>query len=651
MKAFLALVAFEIRERKAMLVASAVASVLPMLAPVLALRGSNTSADIREVAMWVMVGGLVPLFAMLLGLNFIGRDLSEGRLGFYFAQPMSGPKIWFGKLMAVVLLIWAAQLIMMLPTALLSGDPWRIVVAKDLFLKAISPWASSLTMWIVPVVVILLTHALGIVWRARSAWIVMDLVAIALLVAAGRWVISPFLQIFAAYVVLAINAWFLVSTLIGLVVAGAFQLTAGRVDARRGHRAQSAVLWTTLAMAVLAAAGWGWWIRSARPGDLDRFNGISVGSGDWIAVTGPSTGRLDFFPGFIVNTADGRWISAHSGSNVHEQGVEFSADMSRAVWTTPYSFEETKMMTVDLNNQRLRPEWTGVVFKRYWRDMVVSPSGHRVAVIQAGAVTVFDIGSGDLLTAAQLEGGYSPYRIHFADDDMVEVLTGMQIPVSDDSTNFRMSWRQYLLDLTTRSLDRGEDINNGWRWWGGRMDNPLRNALEKRVVEGLDRLVLVDPKDSEVVADLGEMPKRWSDVRVVTDDEIVVNRKKEERCFLEVFGSEGDLLKRIDIDMAGWAQIGGEMSPGTLAVGQIIWGVEEGQPAERSTALVDLFDGEVTDVLDGVTPVLGRWGLLASPGAWKIGSIATRLMEGENGSLQLWDPKTQQLVQIIPVPD
>ena len=103
--------------------------------------------------MWVMVGGLVPLFALLLGVNFIGRDLSEGRLGFYFAQPMSGPKIWFGKLTAVVLLIWAAQLIMMLPTALLSGDPWRIVVAKDLFLKAISPWASSLTMWIVPVVV------------------------------------------------------------------------------------------------------------------------------------------------------------------------------------------------------------------------------------------------------------------------------------------------------------------------------------------------------------------------------------------------------------------------------------------------------------------------------------------------------------------
>jgi len=482
-------------------------------------------------------------------------------------------------------------------------------------------------------------------------WIVVDIVAVVLLVAASRWVISPFLQIFAAHVVLAVNAWLLVGGLIGLLVAGAFQLTCGRVDAQRGHRAQSAALWSILAIAVVSAAGWGWWIRSASPGDLDLFNGISVGSGEWIAVTGPSAGRLDYFPGFIVNTADGRWISAHSGSTVHEQGVEFSEDMSRAVWTTPYSFKESKLMTVDLNDERLHPEWTGVVFNRYWQDLVVSPGGHRVAVIQAGAVVVFDIESGDLLTAAQPEGDYSAYRIHFADEDKVEVLTGMRIRVSDDSTHHRMRWRRHWLDLTTRSLDRGEEINNAWRWWGGRMHSPLRNVLEKREVEGQDRLVLVDPQDSEVVADLGEMPKQWSNVRVVTDGEIVVNRKNEERCFLQVFDSEGDLLKRIDIDMAGWAQIGGEVSPGTVAVGQIIWGAEEGQPAERSALFVDLSNGTVTHVLDGVSPVLGRWGLMGSSGAWEIGSIATRLMEGENGSLHLWDPETNELKQLIPVPE
>ncbi|MEE4272755.1 MAG: hypothetical protein V2I67_13865, partial [Thermoanaerobaculales bacterium] len=102
MKAFIALVWFEIRERKALLAAAAVASLLPLLAPLLPGTGNNPAADVREAVMWVMVICLVPLFALLLGVSFIGRDLSEGRLGFYYAQPLSGPTIWFGKLAAVV---------------------------------------------------------------------------------------------------------------------------------------------------------------------------------------------------------------------------------------------------------------------------------------------------------------------------------------------------------------------------------------------------------------------------------------------------------------------------------------------------------------------------------------------------------------------
>jgi len=404
-------------------------------------------------------------------------------------------------------------------------------------------------------------------------------------------------------------------------------------------------------MAIAAAAGWASWIRGASPGDLDRFNTISVGSGDWIAVTGPSSGRFDYYPGFIINTANGRWVSAHSGSDVHHRGVEFSADMSRAVWTTPDGFEEMKLMTVDLNDELHRPKWTGIVVERNRGDMVVSPSGHRVAVIQAGAVMVFDIGSGNLLTAAQPGKDDHPYRIHFANEDDVEVLTGMRIQTSDDSTDYRMQWRRYWLDLTTRSLDNGEEIDNARRWWGGRMESPLRNTLEKREVEGQDRLVLVDPDDRELVADLGEMPKQWSDVRVVTDGEIVISREEEDRLFLQVFNSEGDLLKWIKIDRVGWTQIGGEVSPGQLAVGQVIWGAEEGQPTEHSTVFVNLSTGTVTDSLDGVSPVLGRWGLTTSPGAWEIGSVASRLMEGKSGSLHLWDPETNELFQIIPMPE
>src|SRR5262249_8806821 len=35
--------------------------------------------------------------AAILGSNLIGRELSEGRLSFYFAKPLSAASIWFGK--------------------------------------------------------------------------------------------------------------------------------------------------------------------------------------------------------------------------------------------------------------------------------------------------------------------------------------------------------------------------------------------------------------------------------------------------------------------------------------------------------------------------------------------------------------------------
>ena len=133
-------------------------------------------------------------------------------------------------------------------------------------------------------------------------------------------------------------------------------------------------------------------------------------------MTGPSNGRFDFFPGFIINTTDGRWVSAHSGSVVQKRGVEFSEDMSCAVWTTPYSYKETKLMTVDLAGNDLSPIWTGVVFDRHWSELVVSPAGHRVAVIHGGTVSVFDIDSGELLAAAQPRSDYSPFRLHFTDE-------------------------------------------------------------------------------------------------------------------------------------------------------------------------------------------------------------------------------------------
>src|SRR5512145_2096094 len=36
--------------------------------------------------------------ALILGASLVGRELSEKRMSFYFARPVSAASIWFGKL-------------------------------------------------------------------------------------------------------------------------------------------------------------------------------------------------------------------------------------------------------------------------------------------------------------------------------------------------------------------------------------------------------------------------------------------------------------------------------------------------------------------------------------------------------------------------
>lgn len=651
MGGFVALVAREVSERRAMLIAAVVASLIPLVSPLFPATGSNPPADVREAVLWFIVVTLIPIFAVLLGATFIGRDLSEGRLGFYFSQPMSAPAIWFAKFGAVVILIWAVQLILMLPTALLSEDASRILL-KTIGVPPYSGVPLSLViLWVGPVALILIAHSLGVAWRARSAWIVLDLAALGVIVVATRLVLGPFLSVFAVDAVMAVIGWMSACAFVAMVIAGAVQLSAGRVDAKRGHRALSGTVWIGMAIAVIVAAGWGWWVRSAAPEDLFRVHEISLGAGSWIAVTGASAGRMDYYPGFLINVEDGEWLAAHFGSDIHERGVTFSADMSRAVWTVPAGFEESNVMAADLNGDRPKTRRTGVVVSREWRNIALSDDGSRLAVIDGDNVVTYQLESGDLLAAAKVANGFLPVMVRFVSGDVVEVLTLKSEKVPDDSSLERSHWKERTLDIEARDLDDGRVIDGPWRWVIPGWRNPFGYVLERPKSAGDDRLQLVDPATGAVVADLGSMPGRWTNVEVVDDQTIVILREKGDGYWLEVFGPDGSHLRRIDLPGEGWTRLGGEVSPNLLAVGRTIWTRDGEVPARSSTQLVDLEDGTVRRTLEGVSPVLGGWRFDTSPGAWSLGSVATRLMVGEGFTLYIWNPDDGGLRRLVPNED
>ena len=663
MRAFTALVVREISERRALLAAAAVASLLPILAPLLPATGSNPASDIREAVMWIMVGCLVPLFALLLGVSFIGRDLAEGRLGFYFAQPLSGPTIWFGKLTAVVLLIWAAQLIMMLPAALLSGQLARIVAARGLFFEFLGPWFSSLTVWVAPVAILLLSHALGIIWRARSAWLVIDLIAI-LIVAAGAWLaMSPFQHLM---LFVDITGWLFLtgSVLVGLTIAGAVQITSGRVDLKRGHRAMTSTLWTVLITAGVGLFAFGLLgthvkrrahrythLRQIQPlrtceSRQAEVGEISVGSGSWIAVSGPSPGRLDYRPRFLMNIDDGRWLAIDPGVRWYSRRVEFSDDGRVAVWVKRLGRDEWAVMYANLDARHPVPRYSGITMSnRGRRRFQVNADGSRLALIDGGTIAIYELDSGTQLVATVIESDFVPVFTRFEGDDGVRIFADR----ADSSRGSGLPWKSYHLDIASRTLSEGQVTSSPWEdsiEVAG--DEGVRLvARDKRGDE--EWLVIIDMASGEIIAELGEWPGR-RDINVRSDGRILVVRDWDDH-HLEVFDPDGHLLRRIDLGDGNWISLVSDFEPGRIVVA-LRFDVSSTQGTfEYRTAIVNIDNGDVEPVLEGYIPILVGWNTNASPGAWQAGSIASRLVMGEDHSLHLWDTESNQVKPVIPVPE
>jgi hypothetical protein len=328
----------------------------------------------------------------------------------------------------------------------------------------------------------------------------------------------------------------------------------------------------------------------------------------------------------------------------------FSADMSTAVWTAPAGYQESRVMAVNLDDDSLDPVATGIVLKRMWTEMALSADGGRVAVIEDDTVLAFEIGTGALLAAAAFGDGFSPFRVRFEGDEVVRILAVKHETIPTDPETWRRRWKRHSLDLAARDLDDGHELESDISWTMPQRPNRAEYELSVRAVDNQDRLLLVDPAEGTVVADLGELRVHWYESRVVSDHRIVVIREEDRGYGLEVFSPEGGLLHRLDLPGGGWLRVAGEVTPDLLAIGQTFRSYDSGMPDRGRTVVVDLSTGTVRKVLEGVLPGLGRWRCDASEGAWAVGTVASRLMVGDTGSLHLWDPETGDLEQIIPGP-
>ncbi len=459
MRGFVAVFEREFHERRLLWVVALVLSLVPVVLPLVPglLPGGASAEDLRSGLAFGLAALLAALLALFLGTSMIASDLAERRLGFYFARPLTGWTLWAGKLTACLALMLGAGLLVLIPAALLGieGNPFGLQAT-------VGGWAGLLVLWSLRLVALLLaSHAMSVIVRARSPWIVLDLGA--LLVVAGlywgAWRRLTLVGVGSPPVYWERSSWtdprdwmangFLLIALLALAVAGALQVARGRTDLRRGHRALSLSLWGSLLAAAVLLTGLSVWAISGGPADLQQIWQITAApTGSWMALVGPSKRCPGYQPAFLYDLSSGRYLRAGFGSVAtgFEPQIGFSADGRRAVWLAydgyPY-VSPIVLFRLDLDRPGAAPVRTQISFKNPPWSFVLSPDGRRIASYQSGGggrVTVDDIDTGRLLAVAHYESITDRPRIAFVDPDHLRVynISSYEMPGTPDNLQERV---------------------------------------------------------------------------------------------------------------------------------------------------------------------------------------------------------------------
>ena len=82
--------------------------------------------------------------AGILGSTIVGRDIAAGRMSFYFARPVGGAAIWFGKLAAAAALVVVSFFIAVAPALIAGPMTVRPIWAGNLWQLAAAIGAAAI---------------------------------------------------------------------------------------------------------------------------------------------------------------------------------------------------------------------------------------------------------------------------------------------------------------------------------------------------------------------------------------------------------------------------------------------------------------------------------------------------------------------------
>jgi hypothetical protein len=626
-KQTLIIAAREVRQRMLIVGAAAVLATFPFL--VLGLKvatGQAQSMDYIGVVGAVAAVAFSVILAIILGATMVGSDLSERRLSFYFARPVGGAAIWFGKLTGSLAVVAVSFALIFVPSWIAGRRTWgRELEASPSTVVMVSAAAFVLAL--------LAAHVSSTIFRSQSAVVAGDIAATFVLGTAVWFMVLALAAGGAIRLAAILLGTLFVLLLVAMIGAGAWQLSRGRTDLRRSHLEMSRFLWIALAAIVVAAGVYVAWVVSADPEDLDLTTAHASGRGDWVAIAGGSRMRGDYRAAFLVGPRG--------------QSVRIAA----AGWSGPHFTPAGHAAITIAPRVQWRPELE-VVVHRFGRDQqplhtgvradaatVLSDDLSRLAVV-GSAVSIHDLDGDRLVASARLPRGrglYAP-EAFFVSPDVLRIFTvhrsaggGATLVISE-------------IDVRTRRLVQTGEWSTPVKMLLFRANaDGSRLLVSTAPEEGSRFLLILDGRTAAIQAKLPVNATVWH-AWFMSDGRVLALTPRPNRV-LQVFTPEGAHVRDIEIGSGSAAYLDRELSQG-----RVVLSVHSGQAPPRNaegweTAVVDVDRGAVIRRAANLRPAFASFG--ADPRAQAPNEVGEIIATDSSGKAVRWNFETGEKRPLI----
>lgn len=386
MNATLTVARREIAEKQFVFLAAVAFAILPFL--LAAIPGTHLGGVGTLITCIVFAAGFSGGLAVILGSSFVSRDLSDGRMSFFFSRPLGTNAIWFGKLGAALLIVLISFLIIFGPGLMLA------TVSEGLWRRAFPAEAGAVAAAVLAgcLILLLVAHVISTFVRSRSAWIGLDF-AIAVTLGLALWaMVRPLFLSQAAILTVRLIATLGIGAIASIIGAGAFQLANGRTDRVRSHRALSQALWLSLGAVVAIAGAFVLWVVSATPQDLVTIYAPEQSSGGRAAiVAGQVRNRADYHAVFLIDPSDGAFERIQPTDWYAAEFVAHGTKLLETVRSTKSGCADVFLRDARPNAPRFDPKIS--VTARWDSRIAVSDDARQMAVYDGGNLSIYDLAS------------------------------------------------------------------------------------------------------------------------------------------------------------------------------------------------------------------------------------------------------------------